>query len=172
MFPGLWVYQNPIHVSSWRMEHLKKIISKDKDFEVAQTRKRGMWLGQEIVKAGIPPLHKPFSCHFQTVSWLWKRYEQFEHNSICAYRMGTLKTAYSIFRPILSGRLDSLDTLVGLMGLFRRSDGHFSTELRKLPIQPTKSTHPIYSETLNNEYIERIHQMSYSSLSDNGMLQI
>ena len=30
----------------------------------------------------------------------------------------------------------------------------------------------IYSETLNNEYIERIHQMSYSSLSDNGLLQI
>jgi len=29
-----------------------------------------------------------------------------------------------------------------------------------------------YSETLNNEYIERIHQISYSSLSDNGMLQI
>ena len=29
-----------------------------------------------------------------------------------------------------------------------------------------------YSETLNNEYIERIHQMSYSLLSDNGMLQI
>ena len=29
-----------------------------------------------------------------------------------------------------------------------------------------------YSETLNNEYIERIHQMSYSSLSDNVMLQI
>ena len=29
-----------------------------------------------------------------------------------------------------------------------------------------------YSETLNNEYIERIRQMSYSSLSDNGMLQI
>jgi len=28
------------------------------------------------------------------------------------------------------------------------------------------------SETLNNEYIERIYQMSYSSLSDNGMLQI
>ena len=28
------------------------------------------------------------------------------------------------------------------------------------------------SETLNNEYIERIHQMSYSSLSYNGMLQI
>ena len=26
-------------------------------------------------------------------------------------------------------------------------------------------------ETLNKEYIERIHQMSYSSLSDNGMLQ-
>ena len=30
----------------------------------------------------------------------------------------------------------------------------------------------LYSETRNNEYIERIHQMSYSSLSDNGMLQI
>ena len=29
-----------------------------------------------------------------------------------------------------------------------------------------------YSETLNKEYIERIHQMSSSSLSDNGMLQI
>ena len=29
-----------------------------------------------------------------------------------------------------------------------------------------------YSETLNNEYIERIHQMSYSKLSDNGRLQI
>ena len=28
----------------------------------------------------------------------------------------------------------------------------------------------LYSETLNNEYIERIHQMSYSSLSDNEML--
>ena len=31
-------------------------------------------------------------------------------------------------------------------------------------------TYVIYSETLNNEYIERIHQMSYSSLSDNRML--
>ena len=30
----------------------------------------------------------------------------------------------------------------------------------------------MYSKTLNNEYIERIHQMSYSSLSDNGMLQV
>ena len=29
-----------------------------------------------------------------------------------------------------------------------------------------------YSETLNKEYIERIHPMSYSSLSANGMLQI
>ena len=29
-----------------------------------------------------------------------------------------------------------------------------------------------YSETLNNEYIESIHQMSYSSLSNNGMLQM
>jgi len=26
-----------------------------------------------------------------------------------------------------------------------------------------------YIETLNKEYIERIHQMSYSSLSENGM---
>ena len=30
----------------------------------------------------------------------------------------------------------------------------------------------LYSETLNKSYIERIHQMLYSSLSDNGMLQI
>ena len=29
-----------------------------------------------------------------------------------------------------------------------------------------------YSDTLNNEYIERIHQMLYSSLSDNEMLPI
>jgi len=29
-----------------------------------------------------------------------------------------------------------------------------------------------YSDTLDNEYIERVHQMSYSSLSDDGMLQI
>ena len=35
-----------------------------------------------------------------------------------------------------------------------------------------KITDKQYSETLNNEYIERIHQMSYFSLSDNGMLQI
>ena len=28
----------------------------------------------------------------------------------------------------------------------------------------------LYSETLNKSYIERIHQMLYSSLSDNGML--
>ena len=36
----------------------------------------------------------------------------------------------------------------------------------------TSSIYVLYSETLNNEYIERIHQMSYSSLSDNGMFQI
>ena len=30
----------------------------------------------------------------------------------------------------------------------------------------------LYSETLNKECIERIHQMSFSSLSDYGMLQI
>ena len=39
----------------------------------------------------------------------------------------------------------------------------------------SKLTKNNYSETLNNEYIERIHQMSYSSLSslsDNGMLPI
>ena len=29
-----------------------------------------------------------------------------------------------------------------------------------------------YSETLNKPYIERIHQMSYSSLYDNGILKI
>ena len=27
----------------------------------------------------------------------------------------------------------------------------------------------VYSETLNNEHMERIHQMSNSSLSDNGI---
>ena len=37
---------------------------------------------------------------------------------------------------------------------------------------PRKNFTFSYSETLNNEYIERIHQMSYSQLSDNGMLQI
>ena len=39
-------------------------------------------------------------------------------------------------------------------------------------LQAIFSLQRYYSETLNNEYIERIHQMSYSSLSDNGMLQI
>ena len=29
-----------------------------------------------------------------------------------------------------------------------------------------------YNYTLNKSYIERIHQMSYSSLSNNGMLQM
>ena len=38
-------------------------------------------------------------------------------------------------------------------------------KVRKVPIK----SGVIYSETLNNEYIERIHQMSYS---DNGILQI
>ena len=41
---------------------------------------------------------------------------------------------------------------------------------REYLIQEKKTL--LYSETLNNEYIERIHQMSYSSLSENGMLQI
>ena len=40
----------------------------------------------------------------------------------------------------------------------------FEREIKKIAME--------YIETLNNEYIERIHQMSYSSLSDNGMLQI
>ena len=40
------------------------------------------------------------------------------------------------------------------------------------PTHPSKVLSILYSETLNNEYIERIHQMSYSSPSDNGMLQI
>ena len=39
-------------------------------------------------------------------------------------------------------------------------------------IQDIRRFAVLYSETLNNEYIERIHQMSYSPLSDNGMLQI
>ena len=30
----------------------------------------------------------------------------------------------------------------------------------------------MYRKTLNNEYIERIHQMSYSSLSDNGLWNV
>ena len=36
---------------------------------------------------------------------------------------GHVKTAYWCIRPTLSCRLD---TLVGLMGIFRRSDGYFS----------------------------------------------
>ena len=42
--------------------------------------------------------------------------------------------------------------------------------LRSTQTQFTQNKLIFYSETLNNEYIERIHQMSYSSLSDNGML--
>ena len=44
--------------------------------------------------------------------------------------------------------------------------------LRSTQTQFTQNKLIFYSETLNNEYIERIHQMSYSSLSDKGMLQI
>ena len=40
------------------------------------------------------------------------------------------------------------------------------------PVYKLTDCYFIYSETRNKEYIERIHQMSYSSLSDNGMLQI
>ena len=37
---------------------------------------------------------------------------------------------------------------------------------------PSRANSIFYSETLNNENIERIHQMSFSSLSENGMLQV
>jgi len=46
------------------------------------------------------------------------------------------------------------------------------THLQFLPPPSSEYLLLTYSETLNNEYIERIHQMSYSSLSDNEMLQI
>ena len=42
--------------------------------------------------------------------------------------------------------------------------------INPLVVKPLWEEQRLYSETLNNEYIERIHQMSYSSLSDNGML--
>ena len=42
----------------------------------------------------------------------------------------------------------------------------------KPSVRPEGRAMGIYSETLNNEYIERIHQVSYSSLSYSGMLQI
>ena len=47
-----------------------------------------------------------------------------------------------------------------------------NNEPQKTVKKETDNKAILYSETLNNEYIERIHQMSYSSLSDNGMLQI
>ena len=52
-----------------------------------------------------------------------------------------------------------------LASLFARSRGRFKLA-HQHRADPDKDT------ALNNEYIERIHQMSYSSLSDNGMLQI
>ena len=58
-----------------------------------------------------------------------------------------------------------------LASLFARSRGRFKLA-HQHRADPDKDTALEYSETLNNEYIERIHQMSYSSLSDNGMLQI
>ena len=50
------------------------------------------------------------------------------------------------------------------------SEYHNKTDMTYLVVFSFMSTR--YSETLNNKYIEWIHQMSYSSLSDNGMLQI
>ena len=41
--------------------------------------------------------------------------------------------------------------------------------LKKSTDKQVVSFYLYYSETLNKEYIERIHQMSYSSLSDNRM---
>ena len=48
----------------------------------------------------------------------------------------------------------------------------FATQLFSKKICKVVGTILLYSETLNKEYIERIQQMSYSSLSDNEMLQI
>ena len=50
--------------------------------------------------------------------------------------------------------------------LFTRLSTHINKNLKSSYLKFS------YSETLNNEYIEKIHQMSYSSLSDNGMLKI
>ena len=53
--------------------------------------------------------------------------------------------------------------------MIRRNTDSFVISVFKLgnPGQPF-----YYSETLNFKFIERVYQMSYSSLSDNGMLQI
>jgi len=55
--------------------------------------------------------------------------------------------------------------------LFQMNLRHKDCEVHR-STQFTQNKLIFYSETLNNEYNERIHQMSYSSLSDNGMLQI
>ena len=39
-------------------------------------------------------------------------------------------------------------------------------DVKSVFFSPTERPILYYSETLNNEYIERIHKMSYSSLSD------
>ena len=48
----------------------------------------------------------------------------------------------------------------------------FNTQRYAFKLCLSRNKIVFYSETLNNEYIERIHQMSYSSLSDYGYLDI
>ena len=59
---------------------------------------------------------------------------------------------------------------IGFLHLWPDQLSCFDVYWKQTDKQATKLN--IYRETLNKEYIERIHQMSYSSLSDNGMLQI
>ena len=70
---------------------------------------------------------------------------------------------------ILSLILQSLKLQGTLKVYAKRSKTYRTVVLEVLSFTANRFT---YSETLNNEYIERINQMSYSSLSDNEMLQI
>ena len=63
----------------------------------------------------------------------------------------------------------SINCIVEVEKQIKYSGGY---NLNLLSFRSLLKSHNLYSEILNNEYIERIHQMSYSSLSDNGMLQI
>ena len=88
--------------------------------------------------------------------------------------MGTADVRKSDKKHVLYSLLDSfiLGVYPFTKELNHKKKSNFKQKVQELTYFLTIKNKIKYSETLNNEYIKRIHQMSYSSLSDNGMWQI
>ena len=99
--------------------------------------------------------------------------------SVCPFASNNRQNGWTDWAQICGGT--SPDPGEGLWMIEFSSSAHQNSILKILKIQDfiykiseifVCFCFTMYSETLNNDYIKRIHQMSYSSLSDNGMLQI